>query len=51
MVKACDEKSLVVLEKESQIERKDIHVIGMACEGMGAAQVRLLHRPHAAFCR
>jgi coenzyme F420-reducing hydrogenase delta subunit/ferredoxin len=34
VVKPCDEKSLVVLEKESQIERKDIHVIGMACEGV-----------------
>ena len=34
VVKACDERSLVVLEKESQFERKDLHVIGMACEGM-----------------
>jgi coenzyme F420-reducing hydrogenase delta subunit/ferredoxin len=35
VVKPCDEKSLVILEKESQFERKDIHVIGMACEGVG----------------
>jgi len=34
VVKACDERSLVVLEKEAQFERKDLHVIGMACEGM-----------------
>lgn len=34
VVKACDERALVVLEKESQFDRKDIHVIGMACEGM-----------------
>jgi coenzyme F420-reducing hydrogenase delta subunit/ferredoxin len=35
IVKPCDEKSLVVLEKEAQLERKDVHVIGMACEGVG----------------
>ena len=34
VVKACDERSLMVLEKESQFERKDLHVIGMACDGM-----------------
>jgi coenzyme F420-reducing hydrogenase delta subunit/ferredoxin len=43
VVKPCDEKSLVVLEKESQIERKDIHVIGVACEGVG--------QPKCAFCQ
>jgi coenzyme F420-reducing hydrogenase delta subunit/ferredoxin len=42
VVKPCDEKSLVVLEKESQIERKGIHVIGMACEGVG--------EPKCTFC-
>ena len=42
VVKPCDEKSLVVLEKESQLERKDIHVIGMACEGVG--------QPKCTFC-
>jgi len=36
VVKACDERALVVLEKESQLERKELHVIGMACEGLGA---------------
>ena len=35
VVKACDERALVVLEKESQIDRKEMHVIGMACQGMG----------------
>ena len=35
VVKGCDERALVVLEKESQLERKEIHVIGMACQGMG----------------
>lgn len=42
VVKPCDEKTLLVLEKESQIERKDIHVIGMACEGVG--------EPKCTFC-
>ena len=42
VVKPCDEKSLVVLEKESQLERKDIHVIGMACDGVG--------QPKCTFC-
>src|SRR5208283_1603314 len=35
IVKPCDEKSLVELEKEAQFVRKDAHVIGMACEGVG----------------
>jgi coenzyme F420-reducing hydrogenase delta subunit/ferredoxin len=35
VVKACDERALVVLEKESQLDRKELHVIGMACQGMG----------------
>jgi ferredoxin len=38
VVKGCDERALVVLEKESQIDRKDMHVIGMACQGMGEAK-------------
>jgi coenzyme F420-reducing hydrogenase delta subunit/ferredoxin len=38
VVKGCDERALVVLEKESQIERKEMHVIGMACPGMGEAK-------------
>jgi coenzyme F420-reducing hydrogenase delta subunit len=35
VVKGCDERALVVLEKESQIDRKEMHVLGMACPGMG----------------
>jgi coenzyme F420-reducing hydrogenase delta subunit/ferredoxin len=35
VVKGCDERALTVLEQESQIEREKLHVIGMACEGLG----------------
>lgn len=35
IVKGCDERALVVLENESQIERSEIVVIGVACEGVG----------------
>jgi ferredoxin len=35
VVKGCDERALVVLEKEAQVERGSLHVIGMACNGMG----------------
>jgi coenzyme F420-reducing hydrogenase delta subunit/ferredoxin len=38
VVKGCDERALVVLEKESQIDRKEMHVLGMACPGMGEAK-------------
>ena len=38
VVKGCDERALVVLEKESQIDRKEMHVIGMACQGMSVAR-------------
>jgi coenzyme F420-reducing hydrogenase delta subunit/ferredoxin len=38
VVKGCDERALVVLEKESQIDRKEMHVLGMACSGMGEAK-------------
>jgi formate dehydrogenase (coenzyme F420) beta subunit len=34
VVKGCDERALVVLEQESQIDRSQIVVIGVACEGM-----------------
>jgi coenzyme F420-reducing hydrogenase beta subunit len=34
VVKPCDERTLVVLEKESQLERDKLVVIGMACPGM-----------------
>lgn len=38
VVKACDERALVVLEKESQIDRGGLVVIGVACQG--AARLR-----------
>ncbi len=34
-VKGCDERALLVLEKESQIDRSAITVIGLACDGVG----------------
>jgi len=35
VLKGCDERALVVLEKESQVDRAQMHTIGMACPGMG----------------
>ncbi len=35
VMKGCDERALIILERESQIARPDLHVIGMACNGMG----------------
>ncbi|HOZ48800.1 MAG TPA: 4Fe-4S dicluster domain-containing protein [Candidatus Hydrogenedentes bacterium] len=35
VVKGCDERAVVVLEQESQIDRASVYVIGMACEGVG----------------
>ena len=35
VVKGCDERALLVLEKESQLDRSQVYVIGMACSGMG----------------
>jgi coenzyme F420-reducing hydrogenase delta subunit/ferredoxin len=35
VVKGCDERALVVLEKESQVERARVHTIGMPCPGTG----------------
>lgn len=35
VVKGCDERTLVVLAKESQIDRAQIVAIGMACDGVG----------------
>jgi len=42
VVKGCDERALVVLEQESQIDRSEMVVIGVACEGVG--------EPRAAKC-
>ena len=35
VLKGCDERGFVVLEKESQVERAQVYTIGMACQGMG----------------
>jgi ferredoxin len=35
VVKGCDERTLVVLEKESQINRSEMVVIGVGCGGVG----------------
>ena len=35
VVKGCDERGLVILEKESQVDRQALRVIGMACDSMG----------------
>jgi coenzyme F420-reducing hydrogenase delta subunit/ferredoxin len=35
VLKGCDERGLVVLEKESQVERAQVYTIGMPCPGMG----------------
>jgi coenzyme F420-reducing hydrogenase delta subunit len=35
VLKGCDERALVVLEKESQVERREVLTIGVRCHGMG----------------
>ena len=35
VVKGCDERGLVLLQKEYQVDRPNLRVIGMACEGLG----------------
>lgn len=42
VVKGCDERALTVLKQENQIERENLHVIGVACAGVG--------EPRAAKC-
>ena len=42
LVKGCDERALVVLEQESQVDREGVYVIGVACDGVG--------NPRAAKC-
>jgi ferredoxin len=43
VVKGCDARAVVVLEQEAQLVREDVHVIGVACDGVG--------HPRAAKCR
>jgi formate dehydrogenase subunit beta len=47
VVKGCDERALVVLEQESQIDRSQVVVIGMACAGMGEPRCEVCdaHQP------
>jgi ferredoxin len=47
VVKGCDQRSLVVLEKESQLDRAQLYVIGVACEGLGQPKCRTcdVHEP------
>src|ERR1019366_3281638 len=50
VVKGCDEKSLVILEKESQLDRQALHVIAMTCETMGQPKCKTcaVHQPRFA---
>jgi len=38
VLKGCDERSLVVLQQESQVDRSALYVIGVACDGLGRAK-------------
>lgn len=49
VVKGCDERSLVVLEKESQLDRASLHVIGVGCRGMGQAKCATCDTPQPRF--
>lgn len=40
IVKGCDERALLVLESESQVERGEIVVVGVLCDGVGAPRER-----------
>ena len=50
VVKGCDERALVVLEKESQLRREDVQTIGVACAGLGQAKCEACdtHQPRFA---
>jgi len=50
IVKGCDQRSLVVLEKESQLDRSKIYVIGIACDGLDRPKCRTcdVHEPRGA---
>jgi ferredoxin len=53
VVKGCDQRALVVLEKESQIDRAGVVVIALACGGVGhprqpKCQACDVHQPAAA---
>jgi ferredoxin len=42
VVKACDERALVVLERENQLRREGVYVIGVTCDDE--------HAPHLSKC-
>jgi len=50
VVKGCDQRALVVLEKESQLDRRQVYVIGVACNGMGRPKCETcdVHEPRGA---
>jgi hypothetical protein len=47
VVKGCDAKAVTVLAKESQINREEMVVIGMACAGVGEPKCKIcdVHMP------
>lgn len=45
IVKGCDAKALVVLRQESQLDREQVVIIGMACTGIGEPRL-----PKCAAC-
>ena len=52
IVKGCDERALVMLEKEAQIERASVYVIGVACdrpEGVGQPKCAACETPAPRF--
>ena len=49
VVKGCDERSLVALEKESHFDRRETSVIGMACDGMGEPKCDACQTPAPRF--
>ena len=50
VVKGCDERALVMLERESQIARQDVYTIGMACDGMGQPKCEACDVRQPRFC-
>jgi coenzyme F420-reducing hydrogenase delta subunit/ferredoxin len=49
IVKKCDERALVVLEKESQLSPSDIHVITMPCKGMNQPKCASCEEPEKRY--
>lgn len=50
VVKGCDQRSLVVLERESQLDRSQLYVIGICCESLDQPKCRAcdIHEPRGA---